>query len=59
MCVCVFSCICAMPLVYDAIYIYIYIKLIKIKEKQQVSIKVPTFLADAFHGGLFLTTERG
>ena len=39
------------------IYIYIYIKLIKIKEKQQVGIKVPKFLADAFLKGLFLTTE--
>ena len=39
-------------------FIYIY-KLIKIKEKQQVSINVPKFSADAFLGGLFLTTEQG
>ena len=32
-------------------YIYNYIK-----EKQQVGIKVPKFSADAFLGGLFLTT---
>ena len=33
--------------------IYIFIKLIKIKEKQQVGVKVPKFLVDAFLGGLF------
>ena len=42
------------------IYLYIYIyKLIKIKEKQQIGIKSPKFSANAFLGGLFLTTERG
>ena len=40
-------------------WIDIYIKLIKIKETQQVGLKGPKFLADAFLGGLFLTTERG
>ena len=37
---------------------YIY-KTEKIKEKQQVGIKGPKFSANAFLGGLFLTTERG
>ena len=31
----------------------------KIKETQQVGLKGPKFLANAFLAGLFLTTEQG
>ena len=50
---------------FSAPYIYIlrereiYIYRIKIKEKQQVGLKGPKFSANAFLGGLFLTSERG
>ena len=52
MCVCVY--------IYIDIDIYRYLILKKnIKKQQQAGIKVPKFSADAFLGGLFLTTERG
>ena len=41
------------------ILIIIYIKLTKIKETQQVGLKGPKFLANAFLWGLFLTSEQG